>query len=110
MEPVAFAARIDDPGAVERKVGESGVPLTEERIEVGEQGLDEVCAALIAGAAEFVGDAGTDERGHGFIECLAELDGLEVLGWVVDAGQGQGCREAGDGGELLHRSCGVQWQ
>ena len=64
--------------------------LTEKRIEVGEEGLDEVCAALIAGAAEFVGDAGTDERGHGFIERLAESDGLEVLGLVVDAGQGHG--------------------
>lgn len=32
-----------------------------------EQGLVEVCAALVAGSAEFVGDAGTDERGHGLI-------------------------------------------
>ena len=64
--------------------------LTEERIEVGEQGLDEVCAALVAGDAEFVGDAGTDECGHGFVEWLAELDGLEVLGLAVDAGQGHG--------------------
>jgi hypothetical protein len=30
------------------------------------------------------------------------LDGLEVLGLVVDAGQGQGFREAGDGGEERH--------
>ena len=67
----------------------------EEGIEVGEEGLDEVCAALIAGAAEFVGDAGADQRRHGFIECLAELDCLEVFGLVVDAGQCQGLREAG---------------
>jgi hypothetical protein len=41
--------------------------IIEKRIEVGEKGLDELCAALSAGAAEFVGDAGTDERGHGLI-------------------------------------------
>ena len=61
-----------------------------------------MCAALIAGAAEFVGDAGTDEGGHGFIERIAEFDGLEVFGFVVDAGQCQSFREAGDGGEERH--------
>ena len=89
-------------GGTPQPQSRSAARLTKKRIEVGEEGLDEVCAALIAGAAEFVGGAGTDERGHGFIECLAELDGLEVLGLAVEAGKGQGFREAGDGGEERH--------
>ena len=76
--------------------------LAEEGIEVGEQRLDEVRAALIAGAAKPVGGAGTDEVWHGFIKRLAEFDGLEVLGFVVDAGQCQGFREACDSGEEWH--------
>jgi hypothetical protein len=48
-----------------------------------------------------VGDAGANEGGHGFIERLAEFDRLEALGFVVDAGQCQSFREAGDGGEFL---------
>ncbi len=75
---------------------------TESGIELGEQGLDEVRAAEFSGRLEFVGDTGTDEGGHGFIERLAEFDGLEVLGFVVDAGQGEGFSEAGDGSKQWH--------
>ena len=74
--------------------------LAEEGIDVGEQGLDKVGAAQVAGGAEFVGDAGANEGGHGFIERLAEFDRLEALGFVVDAGQCQSFREAGEGGVM----------
>ena len=35
-----------------------------------------------------VGDAGPDERGHGFIECLAELDGLGVPSLLMKSDSG----------------------
>lgn len=47
-----------------------------------------------------------DECGHGVIERRAELDGLEVLGGVVDAGLIEGFGKAGDGGEAWHFSNG----
>ena len=64
--------------------------------------MNEVRAAQFAGTAEFMGDAGADEGGHGFVERFAEFDRLEALRFPVDTGQGEGLREASDGGEKWH--------
>jgi hypothetical protein len=74
----------------------------EEGIDVGEEGLEENRATKIAGGLEFVRDARADECGHSFIECVTEFAGREVIGFLVDAGEGEGFREAGDGGEERH--------
>ena len=62
----------------------------EERIDVGEKGLDEILATQISGGFELVGDACTDKRGHGLIKGLADSDALNPFGFVVDAGCGEG--------------------
>lgn len=79
-----------------------GLILTEEGIDDREKGLDEVRATEVAGCLEFVGDAGTDQRGHRFIQRLAEPDGLEMLGFFVDSGDGENLRKTGNSGEQGH--------
>ena len=64
--------------------------------------MHEFRATKVAGGPEFMCDPSADESGHRLIERRAEFDGLEAFRFFVDAGQGEGCREAGDGGEQRH--------
>jgi hypothetical protein len=71
-------------------------------VQVLVDGGDEPGARQFPGCGQAFGEAGAGQGGHGGIEGLAELDGLDLLRRIVQAGFAEGVDEGGDGGEDGH--------
>ena len=85
-----------------RFVNWSSMKASKEGVDVREEGVDEGCAAKVAGGREVGGETGAVQgRQHG-VQGLAELDGLEAFGSFLDPGLGEGSE---DGGEDLENGC-----